>query len=423
MFGAFLVVSGILLGQTAPTPPAAELKLEVRRLVRQLNAPRLADRNAAEERLLGLGPAVLEHLPTAAENTPAEVEQRVARVRQVLQQKLARSAAQASTVTLRGNLPLSDIIAALEEQTGNTIVGMQGFNPRALDLTLEVALDQTPFWQALDQVADQANLTVYNYGPEKAVTLRPRVEGLVPRVGRACYQGPFRFEPSQIEAVRNLRAPTQQSLNLTLEVAWEPKLSPISLLLPMDRIEAVDENGNRLTVDGQLAELEVPVTADAMASELRIPLVLPPRSVKQIARLKGAMTALLPGKIETFRFKDLEQAKEVEQRIAGVTVMLEGARKNNEVWEVRIRVRFDDAGQALQSHRNWIFDNEVSLQDPDGKSITWGSYETTRQTENEVGLAYLFSVESLKGFTLLYKTPGVILTTEIPYEIKDVPLP
>jgi len=131
----------------------------------------------------------------------------------------------------------------------------------------------------------------------------------------------------------------------------------------------------------------------------------------------------LPGKTETFRFQDLEQAKEVEQRIAGVTVMLEGARKNNELWEIRLRVRFDEAGQALQSHRNWIFDNEVRLQNPEGKSITWGSYETTRQTENEVGLAYLFSVESLQGFTLVYKTPGVILTTEIPYEIKDVPLP
>lgn len=423
MFGALLVVGGILLGQ-ADSVPVADLKLEVRQLVRQLNAPRLADRNTAEERLLALGPEVLEHLPSPTDNAPAEVQQRVARIRQVLQKQMARSTAQASTVTLRGNLPLPEILSALEEQTGNKITGMQGFDPRDVDVTLEVNFNKTPFWQALDQVVDQANLTVYNYGAEKAVTLRPRSEGLAPRVGRAYYQGPFRFEPTQIEAARDLRNVSQKSLHLTIEVAWEPTLAPISLLLPMNRIEAMDEDGNLLPVDGQQAELEVPVTADSMASELRIPFVLPPRSVKQITQLTGVMKALLPGKIETFRFEDLEKAKDVEQRVAGVTVMLEGVRKNNELWEVRVRVRFDNAGEALQSHRGWIFDNEVYLQGPDGKPITWGTYETTRQTENEVGLAYMFSLEgSLAGHTLVYKTPAVILTAEIPYQIKDVPLP
>jgi hypothetical protein len=423
MLGAVLAVVGILWGQV-DSAPAPDLKLEVRRLVRQLNAPRLAERNAAEERLLALGPEALPYLPASSDSLPAEVEQRVARIRQVLQKQQARSTAQASTVTLHGLRPLSEILAAFENQTGNKITGIQGFNPRAANVELDVAFDKTPFWQALDQVVDRANLTVYNYGPEKAVTLRPRGEGLLPRVGRAYYQGPFRFEPTLVEASRDLRNESQQSLHLTVEVAWEPTLAPISLQLPMNQIEAVDENGNRLAVDGRHAQLEVPVTADSMASELRIPLALPPRSIKQIAHFKGLLKALLPGKIETFRFQDLEQAKEVEQRIAGATVMLEGVRKNNDLWEVRLRVRFDNAGEALQSHRGWIFDNEAYLQGPDGKRISWGTYETTRQTDNEVGLAYMFSVDgSLAAHTLVYKTPGLILTAEVPFEIHGVPLP
>jgi len=423
MVGALLVLGGVLFGQ-ADAAPRPDLELEVRRLVRQLNSPRLAERNSAEERLLKLGPEVLEYLPASGDHMPAEVEQRVARLRQVLQKEVARSTAQASTVTLRGNLPLGEILSAMEKQTGNKITGMGGFDPHASTQRLEVRFDEKPFWQAIDEVVDQANLTVYNYGPEKAVTLRPHSEGLAPRVGRAWYQGPFRFEAVRIEAARDLRNAAQKSLSLTVEVAWEPTLVPISLLLPMSRIEAIDEEGHLLPLDSPQAELEVPITADSMASELRIPLVLPPRSVKQIAQLRGVMTALLPGKIETFRFQDLEKAKDVEQRIAGVTVPLVGVRKNNELWEVRLRVRFDHAGEALQSHRGWIFDNEVYLEGTDGKPITWGTYETTRQTENEVGLAYMFSVEgSLAGHTLVYKTPGVILTAEIPYQVKDIPLP
>ncbi len=423
MVGALLVLGGVLFGQ-ADAAPRPDLELEVRRLVRQLNSPRLAERNSAEERLLKLGPEVLEYLPASGDHMPAEVEQRVARLRQVLQKEVARSTAQASTVTLRGNLPLGEILSAMEKQTGNKITGMGGFDPHASTQRLEVRFDEKPFWQAIDEVVDQANLTVYNYGPEKAVTLRPHSEGLAPRVGRAWYQGPFRFEAVRIEAARDLRNAAQKSLSLTVEVAWEPTLVPISLLLPMSRIEAIDEEGHLLPLDSPQAELEVPITADSMASELRIPLVLPPRSVQQIAQLRGVMTALLPGKIETFRFQDLEKAKDVEQRIAGVTVTLVGVRKNNELWEVRLRVRFDHAGEALQSHRGWIFDNEVYLEGTDGKPITWGTYETTRQTENEVGLAYMFSVEgSLAGHTLVYKTPGVILTAEIPYQVKDIPLP
>ena len=52
------------------------------------------------------------------------------------------------------------------------------------------------------------------------------------------------------------------------------------------------------------------------------------------------------------------------------------------------------------------------------------AFETTGQTENEVGVAYYFSVEGpLADYTLVYKTATVILSTEIDYEIRDVELP
>ena len=85
--------------------------------------------------------------------------------------------------------------------------------------------------------------------------------------------------------------------------------------------------------------------------------------------------AMIPGRIETFRFTKLAGAKDVQQRIAGVTVTLEEVRKNNEAWEVRMLVRFDDAGDALASHRTWIFSNEAYLEGPDGKPI---AYDTLR---------------------------------------------
>jgi hypothetical protein len=146
--------------------------------------------------------------------------------------------------------------------------------------------------------------------------------------------------------------------------------------------------------------------------------------VKKIARLKGKLTALLPGKVETFRFGDLEGAEQVEQRVAGVTVVLQQVRKNRSVWEIRLKVRFDEAGGALESHRTWIYDNEIYLETADGEQTEWATFETTLQTENEVGAAYYFAVDGpLSDYTLVYKTPALILSKQTEYEIGEVELP
>ena len=106
---------------------------------------------------------------------------------------------------------------------------------------------------------------------------------------------------------------------------------------------------------------------------------------------------MVPGKIETFRFSDLLAAKNVEKRIAGVTVTLEQVRKNNDLWEVRIRVRFDDAGNSLESYRGWILQNDAYLEDPDGKTVPYDNQESRDRDKNEIGLAYLFNSSSRRA--------------------------
>lgn len=425
MMATLTLIGGMLLGQAGPAL-GDDLEIQVRRLVRQLDAPQLAERESAEQKLIELGPEVLALLPQDPGRTSAEVAQRVARIRQKLERTMAESAGQASSVTLQGEMTLADAAARIEAQTGNKIVLRL---PRAgpgeeagPKLTLD--LKNVPFWQALDQILDQAGLGVYPYGEEKAIYVVPRPGEGASRAARADASGPFRFEPVSIQAVRDLRNPGNQSLRLTLEVSWEPRLAPVSLLQRMGDLEVTDENGHPLAVEAQEAVSEVNVIPDSTTVPLEIPLKLPPRNISRIARLKGTLTALLPGKVETFRFDDLENAKEVEKRVGGVTVMLERVRKNRSVWEIRILVRFDKANGALESHRNWIYDNEAYLEPPQGEPIAWATFETTRQTEDEVGVAYYFAVDGpLTGHTLVYKTPALILTKGFDYHLRDIPLP
>ena len=424
MVGSVLLVGWLIAGQAATND--VPLSVEVRKLVRQLDAPQLAKREAAESRLLELGPQVLGLLPEPTESTPAEVKQRIGRIRQKLQQSAADSTTEASLITLHAqDMPLSKILAAFREQTGNPIVdSRRKLGLAATDPQLTLDFQRTPFWTALDSVLDRTELSVYPFGQQDGVQLVPRGPGRLPRTGLAVLTGPFRIEPVRVTARRELRSSASPSLTISLEVAWEPRLRLIGLKQQMSDIKAADEKGGPLQTEDPDATREALPARDAMATEMDLSLVFPSSPVKEVAVLKGVLRAILPGKVETFRFKDLLHAGKVEQRIAGATVVLDQVRKNSDNWEIYIRLRFDNAGDALESHRNWVLANEAYLEGPDGKPIPFVSSETTGRSKNEVGMAYAFKLEQPPaGLTFVYKTPGTIVTKDFPYELRGIKLP
>jgi len=435
MLESLIVLGCLVVGQPEAKPAAdkpgeakpasEELAAQVRSLVRQLDAPKLEERNAAEEALVKLGSAVLDLLPKDVDASQAEVALRVARIRNKLQRTDAESAMQASRVTLRGKLPLTKILEAFQQQTGNKIADVRREAvPNVPDPELAVDFDKTPFWQALDQVLDQAGLSVYPYGEGRTVqVVKPSAEE-GSRSKRACYRGPFRFEPVSIFAERDLRKPAGGTLKLEMEVTWEPRIEPVTLVQRMSDLKATDDRGQAVAAADREAAPEIPVEAGTLGKKVVLPLAALSRDARQIARLNGRINVIVPGKAETFRFTDLAKAKNVERRAAGVTVVLEQVLKNNQLWEVLVLIRFDSAGEALASHRTWILSNPAFLEGPDGKPIELASMETTKQTENEVGMGYLFAIDGpLENHVFVYKTPGMIFSTPLDYEFRDVPLP
>ena len=419
-----LIAGCVLLGQ-AEAAPADGLARSVRRLVHQLEAPRLAERDAAQAELIKLGPAALDLLPETNKNSSADLVHRLGTVRHQLELALAEQTAKPSLVTLKGSqMPLAEVLLAIQKQTGNKIDLPPQAPEEVRQIKLDVAFDKTPFWQALDQVLDQASLTAYPYGEGAAIHVVPRPETHLPRARGAAYSGPFRFAALRAIARRELRETIGDNLQITLEAAWEPRVKPIFLKQPMDAVEAVDQKGNPLKTGSAEAEFEITIDPGDTAKELAISFELPPRDVTGIASLKGTLTAMLPGREQTFRFKELAGAKDVQQRKAAAIVTLQQVRKVDEVWEVRVLVRFDQAGDALDSHRGWIFNNEAYLEGPDGKPIESGGLETTRRTETEVGIAYFFDLDRpISEYTFVYKTPCLLIAKQFPYEVKDIKLP
>ncbi len=273
-------------------------------------------RQAAEAALIELGPDILELLPAADVPTTAEVRERLARIRGQLQTQQARRSLDASRVSLDGEMSLAEALRAIQQQTGNALVGYEDFDQR-----VTVHFQQTPFWEAVDQLLDQAQLRIDPFaggGRELKV-----VRGSASHAPRAACAGLFRFEPTMVTAVRDLRASGPRHDART----------------PVDYVGATDdahlpvattERNRRRRRRGSTGGNQWP-TRNAHGFCRERPSVCGAGTSFRAAGPQCAASGLAPRERWTsccqagsseFEFADLEHAENVQQRRAGVTVTL-----------------------------------------------------------------------------------------------------
>ncbi len=421
--------------------------LQVRQWVRQLDAPQATQRDAAEQGLLQMGPAALDILPDTATGLSAEAIHRLTRIRQQLQQRRSAATIQPSTVTLSTTATVPEVLEAIARQTENPLSFPQ-WSETSRRQMIAVDFHQRPFWSALDEVLQRAGLALETFSGLRVIESgsRSRFREHVQ------YHGPFRLEPIEIHARRDLRESQSGQLLLTLRVAWEPRLRPIGVQQKLRDLRAVDESGLALQTTSPLATEDLLQGARAVGANPILSFKLPPRSSQRIALLQGKLHFTLPGRVEAFRFPLSGKPQNISKRIGAATVVLESVRQvplnpaaaellaqvrrqrlgpqappvqpDPAAWQVRMRVRFDRPGTALESHRLWITENAAYLQGADGRRIANFRVEATQQTEDEFGAAYLFDVPgAIEDYVFVYESPTAILEHVLDYQLKDIPLP
>ncbi len=405
--------------------------------MRQLNDDLAARRDEAEEALLKLAPtenvdkcdAFLVLLPKPIEGIPAEVQLRLTRIRKQIETEQSSRVLTASRVTISAQgMNLATLFEQIHEQTGNRLTDhREQFGQNATPRPVTIEMTDEPFWPAFDKILDAAKMTVYPFSGEETLAVIDREQGALPRAEGASYAGPFRIAAVNVVARRNLRSPKLQGVRVELEIAWEPRLRPIVLTQPINSLEITADDGSPVAVANTQTVLNVEVQPGSHATELTIPLVLPPRSVTKLASFKGKMSALVPGRLVEFKFQDLDQPKTqgTRQERGGVEVVLNSIRKNQELWEIHMRLKVNSAETGLESHRGWVFQNLTYLLNQQGEIIDHAGFETTMQSETEVGLAYFFDLpdKDLRQYTWVYRTPASIVRMPVEYELKDILLP
>jgi hypothetical protein len=420
MWQTMIVLTGLQLCQAISPDTAPPPQVQVERLVRQLDDDKASLRKGAEEALIQLGPNILDLLPSAEAPGSAERRERLARVRTALQKARAEQAVTASLVSVAGTVSVRDALQSISGQSGNKLFGYE-----EVDKQVELKLEKVPFWVALDQILDAGGLALDPYAADERGLAVVAGAGSVPRHNaRACYQGIFRFEPTLVSTVRDLRSPELGVMRVRVTINWEPRTKPILLSQRLKNVTAVDDLGKTLAVQGVDGTLSASLEGDIPFVELEYPFALPDRQAKRIATLTGTLDALLPGQVERFEFDNLDKANQVAQKRAGVTVTLQQVRQNDEAQEVFVRVQFASAAGALESHRGWVYKNLAYLTSQDGERLEFGGQRLMSQDENSVGIAFVFAPERpMSEYRFVYETPAMIVSQPVTFELKDIELP
>lgn len=397
-------------------PTNDAFRSSVLELVDTLDSNQLAKRQQAERDLIEIGTRALDFLPEADDRLSAEAKLRLRRVLKTLEETKAKEEAEAKSIRLGSVSTLDEALTRLSDLSGVKFA-RQGFENRPL--VMNVGTQE--FWPTLDSVLDAAELDVNFYvGDPGELGLVPRGEGRTLRTDIAAYAGVYRLETASITARRDFRNPQLNGLSIFTEIAWEPRLTPIGLNIPLDSITATLEDGQKLKPE--TGQLDISTNSALPFSEFNIPLPLPSGSPRRIESLTGTIRSMLPGANEHFQI-DLSKTHEPEN-VGSVTFWVENVRLNGTLHEVRVEVAFEDPGTAFESHRQWVFENPAYVTTADGEKREHLGLQTYRQTTDRVGIAYLFDLgEQLEGKTFHYKTPISIISNEVDFMMKDILLP
>ncbi|SMP69574.1 hypothetical protein SAMN06265222_11263 [Neorhodopirellula lusitana] len=452
-----LVAVPAISDQPASVPAAdsvneltADLAADVPIWIAELDAPKAQARREAEQRLIQAGPDAAQHVPVILDHLSIDAQQRLARIQKQWQASATRTELELTVVKLQNAKTLGDALEAISTASGVEFDTAPG--GASLDLTQKIRPPSVAlgFWESLDTVLDQTNLDINFYaGDHETLALIPRSEDRPSRVDSAAYSGIYRLEPTIVTARRVLGSPLQSSLNLTIVISWQPNRTPIGLTIPIAELSGKLDNEVDLKPQTSGKTIDVATTTELAMSQFYLPMQLPQRNFEagglnrggaaqmsqdatEIKRISGQITALLPG--ERRRFELPLDTPAASDKQDAMTVSIEAVRESEPLHEIRVGVELESAGRALESHRQWIFQNEVYVELANGRRHDHLGFEVYRQTGSGVGIGYLFDLgeggdpvggpQNLPpGAKLIYESPTSVMKNQVPFLLNGIPLP
>ncbi len=235
--------------ENKPAKPAGSKvsKEKVTELLKQLDADSVSARDTAEKELVTLGPDVLKHIPHSmhANSVPSRrtvsnasyqsygnancLNQLLAKILTCRPRRFRSRNCYPCWLSTTGN-KITDLREQFSQEVTNPKITLSGKNKR--------------FWSVMQEIAEQAQLTVYLTTDDREVGLTARQENAASGMVRSA--GSFRFELERMAIEKRFNGDqSTATCALYFQVAVEPRLRPLQFSLQPEDLKIIDDKGEK----------------------------------------------------------------------------------------------------------------------------------------------------------------------------------
>lgn len=324
-------------------------------LVSQLNAASRVEREAAERKLIELGPDVLDALPRSSSDPATNAA--LSRIRKRLsKQRATDQATRPRAVSIVGTGPLGDVAANWLDDEGLPRIAL---SPEQKSRRVSLKLQNVSYWKAIDRMTEEAGLWPAGWDQSGRLTFRERTseDGEI----RLAYPGAFRVAGGAV-TVKALPGGTENVLyRLPLEIRAEPGVRPLFIMYAAESGALIGEDGTRLEAFTPGATYELPVGEAGGLARLRLDFAGP--SAKEPFTFTGRFQATIASRDAPFAFElSRGSSPSVEQTRGEVTVRLQSVTWNDDQSiEIAIAAIYAGVKSTFESYRTWVYHNDAIL--------------------------------------------------------------
>lgn len=376
---AFVLVAAIaVVAHAAPPeakpegPPAVEKDVvdvdaaALERLVRELGAEDFETREAAQRRLLEIGPPAESAVRAVADS--ADAEQRI-RARAILDEFRKEVKWAPSRVTLRvENMPTIEALTAVSKETDNAINLARSSAPP--DVKVTANFEGRPYWEVVDELARQGRVAIRFYDD-------PFQAGLVvaPGLTRSpptSYEGPFRLRLVNFNRSLSVSADfvddekdRQDALQLGFDLTWEPKFKLCRYAGWPRVIEAISDTGENLARPIRSKNALMHIYRRTRSVSFTASLKSPEKPIREIKKIRVDLDLAAAMEYETLALESMTVGQ--SDRRAGYELELIAFKESEERFEMMIdwsRPRPFDRINAID-----LVDEHLEITDEKGKPL------------------------------------------------------
>lgn len=325
-------------------------------------------------------------------------------------------------ISLKSAEPLNQVAGDLTRQTGFQIT----VDPALASKPIAAQPKNAPFWTVLESIARQSDGRIVMSDAGSRIRIEPR--GASRDVSSIA--GPFRTVARRVACRYDLDTGTV-IYTLQLEAHWELRFPVFRLSSTPQITKAVDDRGTALSASGAKAFAQ-PIGWSHTLEAVRLTGLT--RDSRAIAEIRGTYTVTASERMMAFRFDDL--TGQLPLRVpaqSGVPASLRRIEKDENVWELEVELTYPAGQPHFESFEEaiWLSRNRMQLIPPGGgKALMPNDYQILESGRRVVAV-YRFKEDAMsgpinpraKGWSVVYESPAPLVEFDVPFELRDIPLP